>query len=266
MFAVALILAFAVGFNSLQSFNAASSLDYYFQNTNVDLNTVHIVTGVFLVILTAATIFGGMRAIGKVSSFVVPIMALLYIGLALFTVLANIGCLGKVFEIIFENAFSLQSILSGAAGTALMYGTKRGLLSNEAGMGSAPNAAATASVTHPVKQGLTQALSAYIDTFFICTSSAFMVLVFLVVDPNTAQSLNGMPLIQHALSNTFGQIGIHFMTVSIFFFAFSSYIGNYSYAEANFKYITTNRKALFAFRIFCLVPIFFGCINNIQLA
>lgn len=266
LFAVFLIITFAFGFNGLQSFNAVSSLDFYCEQNGLDVNTVHIIAGGLLTILAGLTIFGGMGLIGKVSSIIVPIMAFVYVGLALFTVFSNIEWLGKIFEVIFENAFSLQSILAGTAGTALIYGTKRGLLSNEAGMGSAPNAAATASVSHPVKQGLTQSLSAYIDTFFICTSSAFMVMVFYVMQPDTAQTLNGMPLVQQALSSSIGEWGIHFMTISIFFFAFSSYIGNYSYAEGNFKFITTNRKALMAFRFVCLVPIFFGALSNIELA
>lgn len=266
IFAISLLMTFALGFNGLQAFNATSALDYYFEGTNIDLNIVHIIAGMVLLLAMAITIFGGIKMVANVSSLLVPIMAVTYVFLALMTIVLNISSLGSVFSVIFENAFSLQSILGGAAGTALMYGTKRGLLSNEAGMGSAPNAAASASVTHPCKQGLTQALSAYIDTFFICTSSAFMVMVFYVQQPDAALSLNGMPLVQQSLANTIGDIGIHFMTLSIFFFAFSSLIGNYGYAENNFKFITNNKKALFVFRILCLFPVFFGALSNIELA
>ena len=135
-----------------------------------------------------------------------------------------------------------------------MLGIKRGLYSNEAGMGSAPNAAATASVSHPCKQGLVQSLSVYIDTLLICTCSAMMVLVFYVQDPQAAAALNGMPLVQMAVNNAVGEIGIHFITFAIFAFAFSSLIGNYFYAENNLRFIKGDSRALlFVFRLVCLV-------------
>lgn len=260
------MLAFAVGFNGLQTFNAVSALDYYFEDSALGINNIHLIAGFIIMILTALTIFGGMKSIGNVSSIIVPFMALLYILLALVTIFTNVGCLGEVFAVMFNNAFSVESILGGGAGAALLYGTKRGLLSNEAGMGSAPNAAASASVTHPVKQGLIQSLSAYIDTFFICTSSAFMVMVFVVQQPEAASQLNGMPLVQQALTSTVGSFGIHFMTVAIFFFAFSSIIGNYSYVESNFAFITKNPKALKVFRVVCLLPIILGSMMSLDLA
>lgn len=266
LFSIMLILTFAFGFNSLQAFNSASSLDYYLPIFNLDANLTHCLLGFILVAITSFAIFGGMKVIGKISTFLVPIMALIYVALALFTVFSNIQYLGKIFELIFNNALGYRAILSGSAGIALIYGTKRGLLSNEAGMGSAPNAAATATVSHPVKQGLTQSLSAYIDTFFICTSSAFMVMVYCVSNPSEALNFNGMPLVQQALSSSIGEVGIHFMTISIFFFAFSSIIGNYVYAENNFKFITSNKNALQIFRLFCLLPVYFGCLSNIDLA
>ena len=266
VFSISLIFTFAIGFNALQAFNAISTLDYYFEPFGFNIDIVHIIAGLVLMILTAAIIFGGMKSIGNVSSVIVPIMALLYIFIALLTIFTNLGCMGEVFSVIFENAFSVQSILAGTAGAALLYGTKRGLLSNEAGMGSAPNAAASASVTHPVKQGLIQSLSAYIDTFLICTSSAFMVMLFCVQSPDIAYSLNGMPLVQKAITTTIGDFGTHFMTVAIFFFAFSSIIGNYSYAESNFSFITKNNEALFCFRVFCLLPIVFGALSSLDIA
>lgn len=260
------MFAFALGFNALQTFNAVSALDYYFQGTDYNLTMIHVVAGIAILILTALTIFGGMKSIGNVSSVIVPFMALLYIALALLTIFTNLGCMGEVFAVMFNNAFSIESILGGGAGAALLYGTKRGLLSNEAGMGSAPNAAASASVTHPVKQGLIQSLSAYIDTFFICTSSAFMVMIFVVQQPDTAATLNGMPLVQQALTSTVGEFGIHFMTIAIFFFAFSSIIGNYSYAESNFRFISKNERSLYYFRAICLIPIILGSLMSLDLA
>lgn len=266
VFAIALMLAFAVGFNGLQTFNAVSALDYYFQDAPIGINNIHIIAGLIIMVLTALTIFGGMKSIGNVSSVIVPFMALLYIALALLTIFTNLGSMGEVFAVMFNNAFSFESILGGTAGAALLYGTKRGLLSNEAGMGSAPNAAASASVTHPVKQGLIQSLSAYIDTFFICTSSAFMVMIYVVQQPDAAYALNGMPLVQQALTSTVGEFGIHFMTVAIFFFAFSSIIGNYSYVESNFAFISKSEKALKVFRVLCLLPIIMGSMMSLDLA
>lgn len=260
------MLTFAVGLNALQSYNAISTLDYYFETTGFDINIIHIIAGIILMTLTASIIFGGMKSIGNVSSIIVPFMAMFYIFLALLTVFTNLQCIGEVFTVIFQNALSIDSILGGTAGTALLYGTKRGLLSNEAGMGSAPNAAASASVSHPVKQGLIQSLSAYIDTFFICTSSAFMVMVYVVQQPDVAYALNGMPLVQQALTTTIGDFGIHFMTIAIFFFAFSSIIGNYSYAESNFTFITKSKTALSVFRFFCLLPIILGALMSLDLA
>ena len=148
-----------------------------------------------------------------------------------------------------------------------MLGIKRGLYSNEAGMGSAPNAAATASVSHPVKQGLVQSLSVYIDTLVICTCSAMMVLVFYVQDPAAAEGLNGMPLVQMAVNNSVGPMGIHFITFAIFMFAYSSLIGNYFYAESNFRFIKNDSKtALIIFRLACLAVIFYGAVNSFDLA
>ena len=134
-------------------------------------------------------------------------------------------------------------------------------------MGSAPNAAATASVSHPVKQGLVQSLSVYIDTILICTCSAIMVLIFYVQDPVVAEGLNGMPLIQMAVNNSVGVAGIHFITFAIFAFAYSSLIGNYFYAESNFHFIfPESKKGLFAFRIACLIAILYGAVNSFDLA
>ena len=206
-----------------------------------------------------------MQAIGKVSSVVVPLMSFLYIALAIITIFANLGCMGEVFHVMFDNACGIESILGGGAGAALVYGTKRGLISNEAGLGTAPCAASSASVSHPVKQGLSQAFSALIDTFLICTSSAFMVMVFVVQLPDSAYALNGIPLVQQALSSTVGELGIHFLTIAIFFFAFSTMIGNYSYVESNFTYIFKNDKALIVPRIVYLVPILLGSAMSLDL-
>ena len=265
LFSVLLILCFAFGFNGLQAFNACSALEYYIPDYQT--NGVAVAAGLALVVFTAGVIFGGSKRISVITSIIVPVMALAYIAVALWTTIANITWLPAVFGLLFQSAFDFQSIAGGFTGSVVMLGIKRGLYSNEAGMGSAPNAAATASVSHPVKQGLVQSLSVYIDTLLICTCSAMMVLVFYVQDPVTAASLNGMPLVQMAVNNSVGVVGIHFITFAIFMFAYSSLIGNYFYAESNFRFIVPNNKtALVIFRIACLLMIFYGAVNSFDLA
>ena len=181
LFSVLLILCFAFGFNGLQAFNATSALEYYLPGEAMP--KAAIASGIVLAVMTAAVIFGGTKRISVITSIVVPIMAIAYIAIALWTTITNITWLPQVFALVFSSAFDFQSIFGGFAGSVVMLGIKRGLYSNEAGMGSAPNAAATASVSHPVKQGLVQSLSVYIDTLLICTCSAMMVLVFYVQNP-----------------------------------------------------------------------------------
>ena len=265
LFAVLLILCFAFGFNGLQAFNATSSLEYYIPDYAT--NGTAIACGIVLAVMTAFVIFGGAKRISVITSIIVPIMAVGYIGIVVWTTIANIGELPKVFGMVLASAFDFQAIFGGFAGSVVMLGIKRGLYSNEAGMGSAPNAAATASVSHPCKQGLVQSLSVYIDTLLICTCSAMMVLVFYVQDPEAAAALNGMPLVQMAVNNSVGEVGIHFITFAIFAFAFSSLIGNYFYAENNLRFIKGNSRALlFVFRIVCLGVIFYGAVNSFDLA
>ena len=263
LFAVLLILCFAFGFNGLQAFNAASSLEYYIPDYAT--NGAAVACGIVLAVMTAFVIFGGAKRISVITSIIVPIMAFAYIAIAVWTTVSNIAILPEVFGMVFASAFDFQSIFGGFAGSVVMLGIKRGLYSNEAGMGSAPNAAATASVSHPCKQGLVQSLS--IDTLLICTCSAMMVLVFYVQDPQAAAALNGMPLVQMAVNNAVGEIGIHFITFAIFAFAFSSLIGNYFYAENNLRFIKGDSRALlFVFRLVCLCVIFYGAVNSFDLA
>ena len=264
IFSIALILCFAFGFNGLQAFNAASSLEHYFPDYMT--SGLAQLAGIFLVAMFALSIFGEGDHISTVTSVIVPIMAAVYILLALFVTIFNIGELPAVFGYIISNAFDFQSIFGGFAGSCVMLGIKRGLFSNEAGMGSAPNAAAAASVSHPVKQGLIQSLSVYIDTLLLCTCSAMVVMVFYVQDPTTAASLNGIPLVQMAVNNVFGEVGIGVITFAIWCFAFSSIIGNYYYAESNFLFITKSKPAMFVFRIICLIIVFTGACNSFDLA
>ncbi len=264
VFAVALILCFAFGFNGLQAYNMTSALEYYIPDYAT--NGTAIAVGLVIIVFTAFVIFGGAKRISIITSIVVPVMAIAYIALAVWTTVSNLGEIPAVFGLIFASAFDFQSIFGGFAGSVVMLGIKRGLFSNEAGMGSAPNAAATASVSHPVKQGLVQSLSVYIDTLVICTCSAMMVLIFYVQNPEAAQALNGMPLVQMAVNNSVGEFGIHFITFAIFAFAFSSLIGNYFYAESNLRFIKNNKALLLVFRVACLAAILYGCLNSFDLA
>lgn len=253
VFAILLIACFVFGFNGLQAYNVSSALAYYAEDTQL----IAVIVGAVLAIATAFVIFGGVHRIGIISSVLVPIMAVLYILLGLYITIINIDQLPSIFETIFTEAFDIQAIIGGFAGSCVMFGIKRGLFSNEAGMGSAPNAGATADVSHPVKQGLVQTISVFIDTILICTTTALMLLNF-----GTDSGLTGMPYVQMAIQSEVGEIGIHFITISIVLFAFSSLIGNYCYAESNLKFICNNNIALTIFRIVCIVVIFFGAQAN----
>ncbi|MBR5260458.1 MAG: alanine:cation symporter family protein [Eggerthellaceae bacterium] len=264
VFSVLLILCFAFGFNGLQAFNAVSALEYYIPDYAT--NGVAMFAGLGLTVMAAVVIFGGAKRISVITSFIVPVMAFAYIILAVWVTVTNLHELPAIFALVIESAFDFESIFGGFAGSVVMLGIKRGLYSNEAGMGSAPNAAATASVSHPVKQGLVQSLSVYIDTLLVCSCSAVMVLVFYVQDPATASSLNGMPLVQMAVNNSVGEIGIHFITFAIFMFAYSSLIGNYFYAESNMRFIKDDPRVLLVFRILCMAAIVYGAVNSFDLA
>lgn len=249
IFALLLIACFSFGFNGLQAYNVASAFAYYIDDSQL----AGMLVGLVLAVASAAVIFGGVHRIGIISSTIVPIMALLYILLGLFITISNLTALPQILANIIQEAFDFQAISGGFAGSCVMYGIKRGLFSNEAGMGSAPNAGATADVSHPVKQGLVQTISVFIDTILICTTTAFMLLSFGIED-----GLTGMPYVQQAVSAQVGSWGIHFITISILLFAFSSLIGNYCYAESNLKFIVRNKQVLFVFRIVSVVVIFFG--------
>lgn len=254
LFSILLIICFAYGFNGLQSFNMSSSLEYYIPGYS---DTVYpMIVGLILAVGTAFVIFGGVHRIGFITSVLVPIMAGAYLLIGLYTVVTNITELPKVFSMIFSQAFDFRAFAGGMAGSAVVIGIKRGLFSNEAGMGSAPNASASASVSHPAKQGMVQVLSVFIDTLLICSATAMMLLLSGVQGESGV--LDGIPFVQKAISANVGDWGIHFITLSIFAFAFSSLIGNYYYAESNILFIKNNKKLLFIFRITCLLAVFFG--------
>ena len=250
VFSVLLILCFAYGFNGLQAFNISSALKHYIPGFSA--SRWPMVVGAVLAVFAGMVILGGAHRIGVITSVIVPIMACGYILIGLVILFTHLPAAPAVFGMIFHQAFDMRAISGGFAGSAVVVGVKRGLFSNEAGMGSAPNAAASAAVTHPVKQGLIQTLSVFLDTLVICSTTAMILLV------SGVQPSEDISYVQRAVHTTFGDLGIHFITIAIFFFAFSSLIGNYFYTEANLRFIRDSRPLLFAFRVTCLIAIFLG--------
>lgn len=256
LFSCLLILCFSYGFNALQSYQISSSLNYYIPGYSKGFWPY--VIGILISLLMALSIFGGIHRIGFISSIVVPVMASVYIGVGIYIILCNLDKLPDITKLILRDALDFKSILGGFSGSAVLIGIKRGLFSNEAGMGSAPNASAAADVSHPVKQGIAQALSVFIDTM-ICSTTAFIILVSGI---KLDGGLDGIALVQQSLNSEIGTLGIHFISLSIFLFAFSSIIGNYSYSESNVLFINNSPKVLQLFRISCLIPVFLGAIAD----
>ncbi len=250
VFSVLLILCFAYGFNGLQAFNISSAIKYYVPN--YDQTSIPMIIGLILAVLTGAIIFGGVHRISFITSIIVPVMACGYILIGLVMFFSNISIVPDVFATIFTKAFDFKAFVGGFAGSAVVQGIKRGLFSNEAGMGSAPNAAATAVVSHPVKQGIIQTLSVFIDTLVICSTTAIILLT------SGVEKSQDISYVQRAVSTVFGDVGILFITIAIFFFAFTSLVGNYYYTESNLLFIKNNKTLLNAFRITCLIAIFLG--------
>ena len=255
LFAILISVTFGFAFNSVQSNTICEAMQGSF---GFDPKIV----GAILTVLTLVIIFGGIQRIAKVSSVLVPMMALGYVALALGIVLFNITELPTVIKLIVSSAFGWEQAVGGTVGAALMQGIKRGLFSNEAGMGSAPNVAATAHVSHPVKQGLIQTLGVFTDTLVICTCTAFIILFGGVPDA----SLNGIQLTQAALESEIGPAGGVFVAVAIFLFAFSSIIGNYYYGEANIRFITPRPWALTLYRMLVGAMVLFGSLATLDLA
>ena len=269
VFAIALIATYAGGFNMLASYNLISSFtsyDFYasagtFTLGGKEYSVVAVVGGVILAILVAICVLGGGKRIVKVTGVLVPVMGVLYILMALVVMVMNLNMIPSVLGRIFSEAFDFGAMFGGAVGfgsSAIMQGIKRGLYSNEAGVGSAPNAAASANVSHPVKQGLVQMLSVFIDTLLICTATAFMLLCS-GVEPDAA--LEGAPYVQAALSAVFGPIGPMFITVAMVLFAFTTLIGNLYYVDNCLNYIVKKvpaKEFMVLFRIDAMLLIFIG--------
>ncbi len=256
VFAVLITLGFGFVNNSVQSNTIAAALEK-------GLNISPMVTGLVLLVMTLLIIFGGIHRVAKVSSLVVPFMALAYLLLAVVVVAWNIAEIPAVFGMIFRSAFGWEQALGGGIGAALMNGIKRGIFSNEAGEGSAPNAAATADVSHPVKQGLVQALGVFTDTLVICTCTAFIILCSGAALDGT---YNGIQLTQVALSEEVGSFGSYFVMLAIFLFAYSSVLGNYYYGEANVRFITQDSRVMLAYRLLVGVMVMLGAFMSLELA
>ena len=255
-FAVLLTLTFGLSYNSIQSNTICGAMHEAF---NFDPFWV----GVALAAVALIIVFGGIHRIARVSSVIVPVMALGYLALAIVVVAMNVSLLPGVFRFIFDNAFGVGPLAGGAVGAAMLAGIKRGLFSNEAGEGSAPNVAATAHVSHPVKQGLIQALGVFTDTLLVCSCTAFIILLSGLY---TGGEKDGIAITQNALSAEVGSSGTYFVAFAILFFAFSSIIGNYYYGEANIRFLTRRRWPVIVFRVLSAgVMVMFGAMAELPL-
>ena len=257
LFCIFLIATYAVGFNLLCSYNLQSTfMDYSFYNA-----TTPVIIGAILAAITGYCLLGGGKRIVKVTGTVVPLMGVSYVIVALIVILFNYQNIPSMFVLIFQDAFDFQSIAGGFVGSCLVYGIKRGLFSNEAGVGSAPNASASAHVSHPAKQGLVQTLSVYIDTLLLCTATALMCLSTGVAR-NAAVS--GAPYVQSAIGTVFGTAGPIFITVAMVLFAFTTLIGNLYYVDNALIYLNRKKKPskkfMNIFYIFAALIIFVGAI------
>lgn len=259
LFSACLILTYMVGFNMVASYNLVDSFSgYSFFTGSLFSVRLPCVVGIILAVMTAVCIFGGGARLSKITGILVPVMGGAYVLVALVMILLHIRLLPGVLASIFQNAFDWEAIFGGFTGSAMMYGIKRGLFSNEAGVGSAPNAAAAAAVSHPVKQGLAQVLSVFLDTLVICSATAFLCLCS-GVEPDEA--LKGVPYVQAALSGTFGSFGNWFITGATLLFAFTTILGNYYYCESNLQYLLrrdARRWELAVFRLAAALIVFLG--------
>lgn len=258
IFCVFLIATYAVGFNLLCSYNLQSTFAVY---SFYDKATTPVIVGAVLAVLVGYCLLGGGKRIVKLTSVIVPFMGISYVVISLIVILVNITNVPAMFAEIFRDAFDFQAIFGGVAGSCLIYGIKRGLYSNEAGVGSAPNASASAHVTHPVKQGLVQTLSVYIDTLLLCTATALMCLSSGV--PHT-EEVSGAMYVQNAISTVFGSVGPLFITAAMVLFAFTTLLGNLYYVDNALIFMNNkkepSRKFNTVFRIGCVIVVFLGAV------
>ncbi|WP_341218052.1 sodium:alanine symporter family protein [Neptunomonas phycophila] len=255
LFSVALIIAFGLVFNAVQANSIAGAMEGAFGAPKMGV-------GIVVALLAGVVIFGGIQKVAKVSAVIVPIMAGLYLLLAIYVVIMNITEVPGVLALIVKSAFGFEEAVGGVAG-AMLNGIKRGLFSNEAGMGSAPNIAAVAvpNPHHPSSQGMVQGLGVFIDTIVICTATAVMILLSGVMEGGT--ELSGVPLTQAALGEHIGAAGIYFIAIAIFFFAFTSIIGNYTYAENAMVFLKGGHVGIAALRVCALLMVVWGAYESV---
>lgn len=266
VFALVLIGCYGIAFISLQSNTISSITVSTFPNVNPVI--ISLVVGVVLVILIGSILLGGSKRIANFSTILVPFMSIGYLLMAIIVFIVNIETVPTVISLIFSEAFTLQSITGATLGGIIITGARRGMFSNEAGMGSAPNAAATATTSHPVKQGLIQMIGVFIDTLIICTATGIIILTSLsasqfITFSNEAinnPSFNAVTVTQVSLVQSLGTWSGYVLAIFIFFFALTSIIGNYYYSESSFEYITKKKVYLKAFRIFVLFVVFWGAV------
>ena len=255
-FAIALIFTFGFAFNSVQANSIVEA-------TRNAWNWQGEYVGITLVVLTAAIIFGGIKRIAVISSSLVPMMALFYLIMAIIILGMHIEMVPTVISNIIKNAFNFDAAAGGLFGAmvskAMMMGIKRGLFSNEAGMGSAPNAAASAHVKHPVSQGLVQMLGVFVDTMIVCTCTA---VIILLSNNYGGEELKSISLTQNALQYHIGEFGVHFLAFILLLFAYSSIIGNYAYAESNIRFIKNKSWFVLLFRLMVLFFVYFGAVRS----
>ena len=256
LYSVLLLVTFGFGFNALQSYIVATSMEASF-------GIPYWMTGATLTALVGVTIFGGIKRIAHVAEFVVPIMALSYIAVALFVLVTNITLVPGAIAHIVKSALGMEQMVSGGFAAVIMQGVKRGLFSNEAGLGSAPNVAAVAYVPHPANQGMVQALSVFIDTLILCTCTAVIILLSDAYQPGSA-GVNGVALTQAALGGHVGDWGEGFISIALLLFSFSSIMYNYYLGENSLNYFSEENRTLFnVFRVLVLILVMWGSMQNL---
>ena len=258
IFSVLIIATYAVGYNMLAAYNLQDTFTAFgFYN-----ETTPVIIGIILAVLFGIIVIGGAKRLIKVTEVMVPFMGVIYVLMAVVVLVINAKQIPAMFGMIFESAFDFKAIFGGFAGSCIMNGIKRGLYSNEAGMGSAPNAAATADVSHPAKQGLVQMLSVFIDTLLICTATAFMCLSS-GVEFNS--DMGGASYVQSAMAENLGGFGPVFLSVAMSLFAFTTLIGNYSYCEGCLRFILNrevSKTGILVFRIIATFLVFLGAVAS----
>ncbi|MFC7443187.1 alanine/glycine:cation symporter family protein [Laceyella putida] len=255
LFAVLITLCFGLVFNAVQ----ANTITVAFKAAyGVDRMTL----GLIVAVLFSIIIFGGVKRVARAAELIVPFMAIGYILLALYIMAINYDMIPTIFKDIFASALGLKQIVGGGVGAAMLQGIKRGLFTNEAGMGSAPNAAATADVSHPAKQGFIQALGVFVDTLLICSSSAMIVLFS---GAYTHSNLSGIEIAQKALSMEVGPWAEHFLSIAILLFAFTTLIGNYYYGETNIEFIRNSKTWVTVYRLAVVGMVIWGSLSQVQI-